>query len=290
MRALSAPEFLTRSEVVPTWVGLMLLAAIVGLLLVSAIVVGAVLVAAGRSPLSWPRVKSMAATGVWVGCAAGVVALVGLRAARTQYTAEKVPELESAAFEQSEQQPRLTIRQTSSDAPEWAVQPASGTETQNLVVLTSQRFATLEEAEMQITEKAAAEIREHCRREDPDGCSGEVPVRLINEYAVRELIGEVLDQDFGNGIKGKMYRAHLKLDLGNPTLQTAVQRLWHSQVAEQRLVVLGTAAGLITLMLGAAAGFFRLDDLTGGQYRGRLKLAAASLIAAGGLLAVRVIG
>jgi hypothetical protein len=78
-----------------------------------------------------------------------------------------------------------------------------------------------------------------------------------------------------------MHRAHLRLEL-TPRFHTAVEQSWRGQVVEHRLLALGGVFGLVTLALASAAGYFRLDELTGGQYRRRLKLAALALIAAGG--------
>jgi hypothetical protein len=43
---------------------------------------------------------------------------------------------------------------------------------------------------------------------------------------------------------------------------------------------------MLTLMFGTTAAYLRLDDLTNGMYRLRLKFAATSLIVSGGLIAV----
>jgi hypothetical protein len=44
-------------------------------------------------------------------------------------------------------------------------------------------------------------------------------------------------------------------------------------------------AALLTLTFAAGAAYFRLDERTQGRYRGRLKLAAVTVIAAGGAAA-----
>jgi len=146
------------------------------------------------------------------------------------------------------------------------------------VALSSQRFATLAEAEQQVTSLAASYIKNHYREEYPLSEDWTVPVSLVEKHALREFVGEELEhKDFGT-----MYRAHLRLSLDS-NLRRAVHDSWRDQIALHRLGLFGGALGAATLFLATCAGYFKLDDLTGGQYRRRLKLAAAALLAAGGL-------
>src|SRR6185437_15217742 len=97
-----------------------------------------------------------------------------------------------------------------------------------------------------------------------------VPVAVLEQTAVSALVGEEIDKDFGGEIgKKKMFRAHLRLDVG-PALRQALHASWHDQVVNHRLTGLGGLFGLATLMLATVAGYFRLDDATDGQYRRRL--------------------
>ncbi len=77
---------------------------------------------------------------------------------------------------------------------------------------------------------------------------------------------------------GRTYRDS---DLTKP--RQALHESWHDQIVKQRLIMLGTGLGMVTVMLAASAGYFRLNEMTHGQYGGRLKLAAAALIGAAGL-------
>jgi hypothetical protein len=86
-----------------------------------------------------------------------------------------------------------------------------------------------------------------------------------------------------------MYRVHLRYDF-SPQLQDALSSHWRGRTVEHRIGILGGMLGLVTLMLGTAAGYFRLDDATGGKYRRRLKLAAALVVAAGGLATTAFVG
>src|SRR5262245_11721969 len=178
----------------------------------------------------------------------------------------------------------LRVRGTASAPPDWAgKEPVRGNDGVP-VALSSQRFATIGEAEEQVTGQAVECVKKFYRDEYPLPGQWTVPVSVIDQTALSTMVGEMYDQDFGNGVTGKMYRAHLRLNL-SPALRDALHASWHDQVVAHRLKELGGILGLTTLALATCAGYFRLDDLTRGQYRRRLKLAAASLIAAGGLVA-----
>jgi hypothetical protein len=216
--------------------------------------------------------------------------------------------------------PRLKVRQISSDDPKWTTQSniVNGRE---LVVLSSERFATLAEAEENVTRMALAKIKEHWSADATLGLSGielerqrqrllarggfpfplaqsieswrtsdvQAFIDLADRYAVKDLVGEVMDWDFKNGTTGKMYRAHLRLDF-SPEFHGALQTAARGKVVEHRMLIFGGMLGLVTLMLGTAAGYFKLDDATAGAYRRRLKLAAGALIAAGGLATAQILG
>ncbi|MSR57147.1 MAG: hypothetical protein EXS05_05695 [Planctomycetaceae bacterium] len=184
-------------------------------------------------------------------------------------------------------EPRLKVRSTSSDDPQWNAKPrfVNGRE---VMCLSSQRFATLPLAEEHITSEALKQVKQHYQGEFPLSGDWQVPVSAVDHYGVKDLVGEVIDKDFGNGISAKMYRAHLQLDY-SPELSDAIHESWRGQIVNHRLLILGSMLGLVTLMLSSAAGYFRLDELTGGAYRRRLKLAATAVIAAGSIVVAQVV-
>lgn len=196
----------------------------------------------------------------------------------------------NGASPRSESPPRLRVRSTSSDDPKWTETPTfiSGRE---LISLSSGRFATIAEAEEQVASQALARARQHFSGMDTiDWHADQVRVaELIDQNAVKDCVGEVIpNYDFGNGIKATMYRVHARIDL-NAQLADALQNFARDKTVDRRLMSLGGLLGLVTLMLGTAASYFRLDDATNGAYRKRLKLAAVALIAAASLAATRVI-
>lgn len=180
----------------------------------------------------------------------------------------------------------LKVLEARAGAPDWAGKEPVPGDRGILVSLSSQRFATLQEAEQQVTAQAVSYVKKFYHDEYPLSGDWTVPVAVIEKNAVHNFVGEAIDKDFGNGIHGTMYRAHLQLEL-NSAMRKALHDSWHGQIVSHRLTVLGSMLGLVTLMLATSAGYFRLDNLTGGLYSRRLKFAAASLIAAGSLVAFR---
>ncbi len=178
----------------------------------------------------------------------------------------------------------LKVRETRTKKPDWAEADPVPSSDGVLVPFSSQRFATLAEAEQQVTDQALEYVKEFYRPEYPLPGDWTVPVSVIEQSSVNAFVGEKFEKDFGNGVAGTMYRAHLRLDV-NSALRKGLIASWHDQIVAHRLTELGGFLGLATLCLATCAGYFRLDTLTAGQYRRRLRIAAASLIAAGSLVA-----
>lgn len=309
------------------------------LLFVALVAVATVLISSRHSFDVWRRLKSTMAVLVWIVPAAAIVFLIGVKSQQrfvavvpqstnpavqskefidgqrqittqlaTAETSHKAQAATASSAEESSSansvaSARLKVRQVSSDDPKWTAGSyfVGGRE---VVVLSSQRFATLAEAEENVTAMALQQIREHWSGEALLDFSGQqlrlpqslrsedvrgVVVDLVDRFAVKDLVGEVMDWDFKNGTTGKMYRAHLRLDF-TPQLHDALQERGRALIVEGRVLHFGGLLGLVTLMLATAAGYFKLDDATAGAYRRRLKLAAVALIAAGGLATARVLG
>jgi hypothetical protein len=196
---------------------------------------------------------------------------------------------ESQASEQ-----RLTFRSTSRTLPEWAIKDDANAPVEirrasdrTMIPVSSGRFATRLEAEQDVTRRVQTLLIQTLREIDPDISGGPMTVSMINAYVVQELVLEEFDKDFGSAT-GTMYRAHALLDV-TPEFRKQVRERRDALLVDNRLVLLGTLTGLATLMLGTAALYFRLDDATHGGYRRRLKLASASLVAAGSLVAFTII-
>lgn len=257
------------------------------------------------------RVASIMLGWFWMVPLAAVVAVIGLYAfrqfphevrtlraervsAEAIILAERAPAGEAALGSASSVdlplpgEPHLKARQMSSDAPDWVAHPAFAAGGGSLIALSSERFATLDDAERQVTAQAVEAIRNHFHEEFPDYGAWTVPVSLIEQHAVQQSAYEVIDQDFGGGFREKMYRAHVQLKF-SPELRQALYGTWRAGIVEHRLLVLASLFGLVTLILGTIAGYIRLDALSLGAYSRRLKFAAGLLIAAGSLIAAQLV-
>jgi hypothetical protein len=111
----------------------------------------------------------------------------------------------------------------------------------------------------------------------------------VRNQAVRRTHVERIDRKTrSTGTPFHVYRAHNQVEL-SPAVRNALFPLWKEQIVARRLSALGGLAGLLTLCFGTVAAYFRLDERTAGHYRRRLKLAAVSLVSAGGLAAAWLI-
>jgi hypothetical protein len=172
--------------------------------------------------------------------------------------------------------------------PDWVNEKDLAVNGKRLLVLTSQQFATVQEADDHVMQQAQKVVVEDMKQKY--GYEGLPPVssRDIETRAYGRRHVEQIDRVSGANTF-TVYRVYRQLEM-SPALRSAIEPQWREQIAGKRLGVLGTLAGMMTFTLAIAAAYFRLDARTGSAYRRRLRLAAVCLIAAGGFAAMRVIG
>ncbi len=156
-----------------------------------------------------------------------------------------------------------------------------------LLVLSSRQFATIDEAKAEVLLAAKNVVTADFHKYEPAGAEWRVPIEMVQAHAVRQEYIEKQDRDFGR-FTAPMYRVHLQLRL-SPRLHDKFREPWQAYVVERRLWGLGSVFGLLTLLTATMTSYLRLDALTAGAYRRRLKLAAVSLIAAGGLVVWKIL-
>ena len=238
---------------------------------------------------------------VWLGLAAGLLGFALPRvnhvlyqeSARTHDVSDLLEELERRAPEAeltAEAVPVSEIKAAAPDLtlPAWTRQPVTRSGEATLVVLGSKQYATPEQAEQEILPDAEQLVRAHFHQVHAHLGNWRLPADVLKSAAVQERHVQEVERDFGR-FTGKMYRVYLQLKLA-PEVREKVYPTWRAQIVERRLGVLGGIAGLLTLMTAAAAGYFRVDTLTGGVYRGKLKLAAAAVAALGGVAFTLLLG
>lgn len=105
----------------------------------------------------------------------------------------------------------------------------------------------------------------------------------IQPLLVGEPYVEAIESRTGN-FYFTTHRVFLRLDL-SASGQERLRPVRERQIVHSRLWVLGGWLGMLTLIFGTTAAYLRLDDMTDGMYRLRLKFAATSLIVSGGFVA-----
>jgi hypothetical protein len=158
-----------------------------------------------------------------------------------------------------------------------------------LVVVTGEIGATVEEAEANARAAAVDAVRKDFAVAFPQSVGWEPPTRAVGSVAVRRaFVAEIDRKTLSSGTPFRVFRAYNQVEL-SPAVRKRIFPLWREEVVGRRIWDLGGLGALLTLTFGTLAVYFRLDDRTSGLYRRRLKLAAVSVIAAGGLAAATLL-
>lgn len=168
--------------------------------------------------------------------------------------------------------------------PEWVSQPEATREGVTTLVLSSQRFVTQEEAEQQLAGEVARRLRQYFHEEHPSQGLWELPADYDVRRTVKQRHVELIPKNFGDSIDVNMHRVHWQLEL-SPDVRRELYPLWREQTVKQRLTQYGAGVGGLAFLLLVTSTYFRVDASTKGAYRGWLRLAAISVVAAGGATA-----
>ena len=262
---------------------------VAGLGLLALLAIGSIAVF-GRGSRSWGQTCSKIA-GLWwlvpvVAVGFFVVAKAGARfegRGIDSWSAREAEEYRRAQHDAAAEKKMIAAGEVAygyKPAPEWISQPSVQEDDMKLLVVSSQQFATIEEAERDADQQAVELLKRETLKNNPS-YQGEwiLPQQAI-EFRLR------YDEEITRHTKNAtftVYRVHKQLAI-TPETEAAIVTAWQSQIGRQRLWALGGVVVFLTLLTGGTTSYLRLDRRTGGQYRGRLKLATASLVAAGGLV------
>jgi hypothetical protein len=188
------------------------------------------------------------------------------------------------------------IRQTSAvetgaSLPEWVQDMQDKdflTGNTRLAVVTGEIGATVEEAAGNARKAAVDLVRDDFAASFPQVAGWRPPASVVANAAIHRTFVEELDRKTSTGTPFRVYRGYNQVEL-SPSVRNRIYPLWKAEVVDQRIWALGGLAGLLTLTFATLAAYFRLDERTAGLYRRRLKLAAVSVIAAGGLAAATLL-
>ncbi len=174
------------------------------------------------------------------------------------------------------------------EVPEWVHHPTTVVGDTRIVVLSSGRRAAVDPSEKddavnatrrQVYTQTVSLIRSYFNEAYP--ISGNLPVP---DPVVRSAYGKTFTEKQKSDSGPIVYRYHAQVRL-SPEIVDRLLPAWKSQQTQHRLYVFCTALGVLTLVLGTTTAYLRLDRMTDGAYRGRLKLASLSFITAGSLIA-----
>ena len=141
------------------------------------------------------------------------------------------------------------------------------------------------EAEREALNQACLVIGNEIRTAYPKVGRWEPSADQIRQTAVRlTFVEEIPKKTLSTGTPFVVYRAYHQIEL-SPTVYARLIGGWKDEVIPHRLEAMAGLVGLLTLTFGTGAAYFRLNERTHGQYRWRLKLAAASVIAGAGMVA-----
>ncbi len=157
--------------------------------------------------------------------------------------------------------------QSEKPLPEWTRQPVRVDGSRKLIVVSSGRFASEEEATLHGFQQAAATTVKEYSSLDPRGVGAVQPQHadVVKETAIKQRFLEVAQHDFGK-FKAPMHQLWLQVEL-TPELGERLAEPWRQAAIEARLRTLtgwsvwGTAAAAL------AAFALRLDAAWNGRRR-----------------------
>ena len=150
-----------------------------------------------------------------------------------------------------------------------------------LVVVQSQQFPQEQRARVDALQEAIQVVRADFQQTRNAQGRWILYRAIVKREAVKKTFVEPIQRSTGLN-DFAVVRVYHQVELSDE-VRDAILPSWRGQIVEGRLWILGGLLGFITLMLGTAATYLRLDMLTSGNYRRRLKLASVSLVVAGGL-------
>lgn len=168
----------------------------------------------------------------------------------------------------------IRARNTQETEPEWVSDPSKVPA--NMFVVSGQRFATLDEAEGQLTDEVLLKLVEILSRETNVAI---VTPGLADQYAVKQCVAQSFKKDFG-AVAGthEMFRVHALVE-SNEVFRHIASEAGRTEKVKRRIAGLSVIGGCAGFVLLAVAGFFNLNYRTGGRYRFRLLFASALLLA-----------
>lgn len=182
-------------------------------------------------------------------------------------------------------EPGVKVGYPADELPEWTARTDAPDGVLPRVIRTGPH-ATVADAEAEALVLLALKLGETFVTKHPEAAGWTPPVALahrigaVGRRAIRE--SEVTVGEFTEPV----YQAFWEV-VPAANLDAQLFKVWRDDALQSRLLLVGGAIGLLTLLFGSLAGYFHVDAATRGKYRKRLLWGTAALwIAAGSALAI----
>ena len=164
--------------------------------------------------------------------------------------------------------------------PDWIGREAWSEPPIRFRVVSSERWATPQEAQRDALDRAAQLARDYAAQGDS---------RIDDRWEPSKILvhDELVTQDYLEKIAwdyGPMYRAHLLLEL-SPENRAMLLADWEGhwerrqqEVANRRLIWMGAGLAFVIVCLATLFGYFRLDEATRGYYTPWLLTGASAVV------------
>jgi len=170
------------------------------------------------------------------------------------------------------------------ELPAWVAETSRGDDSLTRTY-SSGLWVTTQEADQELLRHVAPELQQYFWSEHPSAAGwSPAPELIVQSGAVARRCYETVQVQFGEHTQS-MYKAHWQV-ARTPEVARFFLDNWRPVAVQQRLIWVGAAIGLLTLIFGALGAYYRLNAATGGQYRGRLRFATGAVCIAGGLAAI----
>jgi len=164
--------------------------------------------------------------------------------------------------------------------PAWVDIPRKSEEDSEWIVLTSSQYSTREEAEQELraaTVKLLEEDLKHIQSGPFRPKHWRPEPEAVVTHAVAQRHDDVTERDFGS-FTHPMHSVSWQVEL-SPRVRTEFIPVWRRELISFRILLVAGVASLFAMAASASVLYFRIDALTLGQSRGRLKLLATGATA-----------
>ncbi len=172
---------------------------------------------------------------------------------------------------------RLAKLAITTPLPDWALTPVSTEDDRNLVVVQSEQFADPATAAAEALGEATELVRRNFDEFNRLGHSSwSLDPQTVRSAAVRRTFTESINRTAGEH-DFTVYRTYLLVEL-SPNVRNQIEPIWREQVTQGRSLAVMVLIVLATAFAGVVAGYFRLDERTGGKHRWALSAGSMAML------------